>query len=41
MFADPSNPVIVKFFSYISEDLANVVDLVLHHVLLHVREQKE
>lgn len=41
MFTDPSNPVIVKFFSYISEDLTNVVDLVLHHVLLHVREQKE
>ncbi|XP_045793361.1 uncharacterized protein LOC123888366 isoform X3 [Trifolium pratense] len=41
MFADPSNAAIVKFFSYISEDLKNVVDLVLHHVLLHVREQKE
>ncbi|XP_004493519.1 uncharacterized protein [Cicer arietinum] len=41
MFADPSNAVIVKFFSYISENLATVVDLVLHHVLLHVREQKE
>ncbi|CAL5193475.1 unnamed protein product [Lathyrus oleraceus] len=40
MFADPSNAAIVKLFSYISEDLANVVDLVLHHVLLHVREQK-
>ncbi|KAK2363468.1 putative polyribonucleotide nucleotidyltransferase 1, chloroplastic [Trifolium repens] len=40
MFADPSNAAIVKFFSYISEDLKNVVDLV-HHVLLHVREQKE
>ncbi|KAK2416394.1 hypothetical protein QL285_038791 [Trifolium repens] len=41
MFADPSNAAIVKFFSYISEDLKNVVDLVLHRVLLHVREQKE
>ncbi|KAK7336580.1 hypothetical protein VNO77_17125 [Canavalia gladiata] len=41
MFADPSNATIVKFLSYISEDLANVADLVLHHVLLHVREQKE
>jgi hypothetical protein len=40
MFADPSNAAIVKFFSYIIEDLKNVVDLVLHHVL-HVREQKE
>ncbi|XP_058738287.1 uncharacterized protein LOC131610375 isoform X1 [Vicia villosa] len=40
MFADPSNAAIVKLFSYISEDLANVVDLVLHHVLLHVRELK-
>ncbi|TKY62599.1 hypothetical protein E2542_SST12457 [Spatholobus suberectus] len=41
MFADPSNATIVKFLSYISENLANVADLVLHHVLFHVREQKE
>ncbi|XP_027348855.1 uncharacterized protein LOC113860619 isoform X2 [Abrus precatorius] len=41
MFADPSNATIVKFLSYISEDLANIADLVLHHVLLHVREQKK
>ncbi|RDY02152.1 hypothetical protein CR513_14431, partial [Mucuna pruriens] len=41
MFADPSNATIVKFLSYISENLANVADLVFHHVLLHVREQKE
>ncbi|KAK7378180.1 hypothetical protein VNO80_03617 [Phaseolus coccineus] len=41
MFADPSNATIVKFLSYISENLANVADLVLHHVLLHVREQKQ
>ncbi|KAK7285567.1 hypothetical protein RJT34_20343 [Clitoria ternatea] len=41
LFADPSNATIIKFFSYISENLANVADLVLHHVLLHVREQKE
>ncbi|KAL2320785.1 hypothetical protein Fmac_029754 [Flemingia macrophylla] len=41
MFADPSNATIVKFLSYISENLANVADLVLHHVLLHVKEQKQ
>ncbi|KAE9590737.1 hypothetical protein Lal_00023286 [Lupinus albus] len=41
LFADPSNATIVKFLSYISENLANVADLVLHHVLLHAREQKE
>lgn len=41
MFANPSNAIIVKFLSYISESLADVADLVLHHVLLHVREQKE
>ncbi|XP_020211045.1 uncharacterized protein LOC109795896 isoform X1 [Cajanus cajan] len=40
MFADPSNATNVKFLSYISENLANVADLVLHHVLLHVKEQK-
>ncbi|XP_061373685.1 uncharacterized protein LOC133316013 isoform X2 [Gastrolobium bilobum] len=41
MFADPSNATIVRFLSYISETLANVADLVLHHVLLRVREQKK
>ncbi|XP_057438694.1 uncharacterized protein LOC130730649 isoform X1 [Lotus japonicus] len=41
MFTDPSNATVVKFLSYISEDLANVADLVLHHVMLHVREQKK
>ncbi|KAK7244632.1 hypothetical protein RIF29_39457 [Crotalaria pallida] len=41
MFADPSNAIIVRFLSYINENLANVADLVLHHVLLRSREQKE
>ncbi|KAL1312396.1 hypothetical protein HN51_039011 [Arachis hypogaea] len=41
MFENPSNATIVKLLSYISEDLANVADLVLHHVMLHVRKQKE
>ncbi|XP_027939676.1 uncharacterized protein LOC114193892 [Vigna unguiculata] len=41
MFADPSNATIVKFLSYISENLATVADLVLHHVMLHVRDQKQ
>ncbi|MED6184209.1 hypothetical protein PIB30_045241 [Stylosanthes scabra] len=41
MFENPSNATIVKFLSYISEDLSNFADLVLHHLMLHVREQKE
>ncbi|XP_028774436.1 uncharacterized protein LOC114731438 isoform X1 [Neltuma alba] len=41
MFADPSNAVIVRFLSYISENLSDATDLVLHQVLLHVRGQKE
>ncbi|KAG2405658.1 uncharacterized protein HKW66_Vig0049130 [Vigna angularis] len=41
MFANPSNATIVKFLSYISENLATVADLVLHHVMLHVRDQKQ
>ncbi|KAK4281861.1 hypothetical protein QN277_013308 [Acacia crassicarpa] len=41
MFADPSNAIIVRFLSYISENLSDATDLVLHQVLLHVRGQKE
>ncbi|XP_054775738.1 uncharacterized protein LOC129284315 isoform X2 [Prosopis cineraria] len=41
MFADPSNAIIVRFLSYISENLSDATDLVLHQVLLHARGQKE
>ncbi|KAI4348718.1 hypothetical protein L6164_009405 [Bauhinia variegata] len=41
MFANPSDATIVRFLSCISENLANASDVVLHHVLLHVRGQKE
>ncbi|KAL6523246.1 hypothetical protein OROGR_016849 [Orobanche gracilis] len=41
MFAEPSNAVIVRFLSHISEYLAEVVDVVFKRLLAHVREQKE
>ncbi|XP_077253695.1 ARM repeat superfamily protein isoform X2 [Tasmannia lanceolata] len=41
MFADPSNAIIVRFLSNISEHLAEAKDVVLHQVLLHVKEQTE
>ncbi|KAI3679664.1 hypothetical protein L2E82_51062 [Cichorium intybus] len=41
MFADPSNPIIVKFLSYISDELAGVVDLVFQQILLHTESQTE
>ncbi|KAF7819009.1 armadillo/beta-catenin-like repeat protein [Senna tora] len=41
MFSDPSNAIIVKFMSYISENLVAATDQVLHKVLMHVRGQKE
>ncbi|KAJ7972236.1 putative ARM repeat superfamily protein [Quillaja saponaria] len=41
MFAEPSNAIIVRFLSYISEHLANAADIVLHHVLFNVKQQKE
>nr|XP_029117568.1 uncharacterized protein LOC105034833 isoform X4 [Elaeis guineensis] len=41
MFQDPSNAIIVRFMSRISEDLVEAGDLVLHRVLLHLQEQKK
>ncbi|KAK4755413.1 hypothetical protein SAY87_009170 [Trapa incisa] len=41
LFAEPSNAIIVKFFSYISEYLADVEDIVLTRVLMRMREQEE
>ncbi|PIN16692.1 hypothetical protein CDL12_10657 [Handroanthus impetiginosus] len=41
MFAEPSNAVIVRFLSHISEYLAEAVDLVFHRLILYMREQKE
>ncbi|KAI7990306.1 hypothetical protein LOK49_LG12G02906 [Camellia lanceoleosa] len=39
MFAEPSNAIIVRFLSYISEHLADAVDVVFHQLLLHTRQQ--
>ncbi|QHN88965.1 uncharacterized protein DS421_16g568040 [Arachis hypogaea] len=41
IFENLSNATVVKLLIYICEDLANVADLVLHHVMLHVREQTD
>ncbi|KAL5810617.1 hypothetical protein ACOSQ4_027185 [Xanthoceras sorbifolium] len=41
MFAEPSNAIIVRFLSYISEHLAEAADVVLYRVLLQMRGQKE
>ncbi|XP_024965628.1 uncharacterized protein LOC112505833 isoform X1 [Cynara cardunculus var. scolymus] len=41
MFADPSNPIIVKFLSYISDHLAGVADVVFQRILLHTESQTE
>lgn len=40
MFAEPSNAIIVKFLSYITDHLAEADDVVLHRVLLHMKGQK-
>lgn len=40
MFSEPSNAIIVRFLSYISEHLAEAPDVVLSHVLLYVQGQK-
>ncbi|KAF7142268.1 hypothetical protein RHSIM_Rhsim05G0135200 [Rhododendron simsii] len=34
LFAEPSNAIIVKFLSYISEQLADVADVVFHRILV-------
>ena len=39
MFAEPSNAIIVRFLSYISEHLGEAGDVVIYHVLLHIKGQ--
>ncbi|GAV57287.1 hypothetical protein CFOL_v3_00825 [Cephalotus follicularis] len=41
MFAEPSNAIIVRFLSVISEHLTEAADLVLHRVLLQMKGQEE
>ena len=41
MFAEPSNAIIVRFLSYISEHLGEAGDVVIYHVLLHIKGQDE
>ncbi|KAF3442571.1 hypothetical protein FNV43_RR16487 [Rhamnella rubrinervis] len=41
MFAEPSNAIIVRFLSCISKHLAEAVDVVLSHILLHSKGQKD
>ncbi|KAF7147951.1 hypothetical protein RHSIM_Rhsim03G0016100 [Rhododendron simsii] len=41
LFAEPSNPIIVKFLSYISEQLADAADIVFHRILLRTRQLDE
>ncbi|KAI3471584.1 hypothetical protein Pfo_028234 [Paulownia fortunei] len=41
MLAEPSNAVIVRFLSHISEYLAEAVDLVFNRLIVNMREQKE
>ncbi|XP_015899000.3 uncharacterized protein LOC107432388 [Ziziphus jujuba] len=41
MFAEPSNAIIVKFLSCISNHLAEAVDVVLCRILLHLKGQKD
>lgn len=41
MFLEPSNAIMVKFLSCISEHLADASDMVLLHVLSHMKEQNK
>ncbi|KAL4587515.1 hypothetical protein LXL04_000386 [Taraxacum kok-saghyz] len=41
LFTDPSNPIIVKFLSYISDELAEQSDVVFQKILLHTESQTE
>ncbi|KAG8371928.1 hypothetical protein BUALT_Bualt12G0013800 [Buddleja alternifolia] len=41
MLAEPSNAIIVRFLSHISEYLAEAVDLVFHRLILYMSEPKE
>ncbi|KAL5729342.1 hypothetical protein ACHQM5_002313 [Ranunculus cassubicifolius] len=41
MFTEPSNAVVIRFMSYISDNLAEAHNLVLHRVLVYMQGQKE
>lgn len=41
LFAEPSNAIIVRFLSYISEHLGEAGDVVIHRVLLQMKGQEE
>ncbi|XP_071720458.1 uncharacterized protein [Rutidosis leptorrhynchoides] len=41
MFSEPSNPIIVKFLSYISDHLGREADIVFQQILLHAESQAE
>lgn len=41
LFAEPSNAIVVKFLSYISEHLADAADIVLNRVLIRMQDQEE
>ncbi|KAI7743189.1 hypothetical protein M8C21_012206 [Ambrosia artemisiifolia] len=41
MFDEPSNPIMVKFLSYISDYLGATVDIVFQQILLHTESQTE
>lgn len=41
MFSEPSNAILVRFLSYISEHLADTKDMVLDRILLCMHEQRE
>ncbi|MFS8002117.1 putative armadillo-like helical protein [Helianthus anomalus] len=41
MFAEPSNPIMVKFLSYISEYLGATADIIFQQILLHTESQTE
>ncbi|OWM67223.1 hypothetical protein CDL15_Pgr000675 [Punica granatum] len=41
LFTEPSNAIVVKFLSYISEHLADAADIILNRVLKCMQEQEE
>lgn len=41
MFSEPSNPIIVKFLSYISDHLGGAADIVFQQILLHTESLAE
>ncbi|XP_049934180.1 uncharacterized protein LOC116255757 isoform X3 [Nymphaea colorata] len=41
MFGDPSNAVLLRFLSYINEEMADLGNVVLHRILLHMCSQRD